>query len=161
MAESLYTADETAHLNQLQTDYNTKNQAYLDEKKNNDLGHAYLNVGTWIFPYSNAQTDEGSFRNWLALSDAALPVKLAAAKTAKSDYDTEVSRLETKYNQTFQNNHPQEYLQQQQQALQAAKDAANDANKVNYMSKTAKYIIIAVVVLGIVGVVLYFKYRKK
>jgi hypothetical protein len=171
--ESLYTPQEKENLETLQNNYLNKKAAYEAELSYNTQGHVFVNNGNWTFPYPpHAPTDETSLRNWLAISDAALPPKKASYEAAKKDYYNEVARLETKYTQTFNTLHPEQAALMQENLIKgkneqlaiqlaAKNDADRAAAKENYASSNTKYILIGVVVLVIFVGVFYFATRPK
>ena len=155
--------------------------AYNKSYAENQTGHSYQQQGNWTFPYSGAQTDEGSFYNWLSASDASLPALKNNVDAAQKAYDALKKQIEDLAVVNFATTNPKEYAQvlinkdtvdANKDAVKAKADADAEAAKIKAQidadaakfaqskSEIIFYVGIVVVVIA-VGVGVYLKFFKK
>lgn len=175
---AIYTADEQNRLNELQTTYDNALAAYMNEKAQNDAGHAAqpfqtMQYGTTYklpFLWGGAPMPESSFTSWLSQSDTSLNIKKAAATAAKIQLDTYKLDLQNKYQMQFALENPQAFVAAQEAQAQGIADAAKataqgtvDAQAQAAKDKRTRMIVIGgiIVVVIVVGVIVYVKYLKR
>lgn len=157
-------------------------KAYSDAKKASDYevdmnqkGHANqqrgATNGVFIFPYSGTQTDEGSFYNWLAASNAAAASSANATAQALADYNNYVGFLDNQdkaelvaAQQKFAADNPDVYQALQTTAINAASNtaiakSAQDTQAAVSSQATTQYLIFGAVALTIIvlGVIIFRK----
>lgn len=161
-----YTPEEQTQLNTLTAAYNKALEDYNAEVAMNKKGHEYelwsKNTGQWIFPYSGVETDQGSFYNWLAISDASATNATNAFYTAKTLLTNYTKQLTDKY---ITNNTALQTTVQSA-AVQAAEQAKADIEKnladKSFIQGTTKYFIYGTIALVlIIGTIIVIRARTK
>jgi len=152
-------AENQEQLNKLFTAYQTALSIYNTELSQNQQGHANQQNGVWVFPYSGARTDEGSFYNWLKQSDAALVAKKSSLDAAQLAYDTFKRQIDDSTLAQYANTNPALYADILKNKDSAEANAAALLAKQNFAQKNTKYLIIGGIVIAVL-LVGYFIYKK-